>query len=479
MEKSKNKDLLSYLVFFAVIVVFSALPTIGDITPQGMRLIGLFFAFIFGMTVTSDPWPALFTIVLFPITGLVSMADVLTIGVGNDTFVFVLFSLVLISYMEVSGAAKFVTTWLLQRKMLLSHPYRLIFMLLFICWLLSAFVNAVAGLLITWAFIYEIFGCFGYKPREKTSTVIMFGTCVVAACGLASLPWGNNSLVILNAFTNLTGTDVNYLLYMGFSLPFAFMVIFIYLALCKLVFRPDVKAMKDYDPSIFDAKALEMTSEKKTALFSMVALVLVILVPNCFPATSVIGKISALFGLSGKLLLIFAILQILRIKGQQVFNFSKLSKAGSNWNLMLLVADILVFSNLISNEKAGISTFLTKVLSPIFEGKPAVLLLIIGTIVTVVITNFMVNKIVGVLMISITLPIATQLGIDSVQLASLYTVSCTIAFMLPSASQASTVFFANSEWARPKDCFAYGIVTIIPLTAACLIWNILYFGIVG
>ncbi len=477
MEKSKNY--LQIMAFFAIIVIFAIIPPIGDITTSGMRLIGLFLAFIFGMTITSDPWPALFTFVLFPLTGLVSMTEVLTLGVGNDTFVFVLFSLVLISYMEVSGAAKFVTTWLLQRKMLLGHPYRLIFMLLFICWLLSSFVNAVAGLMITWAFIYEIFACFGYKPREKTSTVIMFGTCVVAAIGLASLPWGNNSLVILNAFTNMTGVEVNYFLYMGYSIPFAFFVIFIYLFLCKFVFRPDVAAMKDYDPTIFDSDALIMTSEKKTALYSMVALVLLILIPNCFPATSTISKISSLFGLSGKLLLIFAILQILRIKGNQVFNFSKLSKAGSNWNLMLLVADILVFSSLISNEDAGISAFLTTILSPIFVGKPAILLIIIGTVVTVVITNFMVNKIVGVLMISITMPIAVELGIDSVQMASLYTVACTIAFMLPSASQASTVFFANSEWARPKDVFVYGMITIVPLTIVVIAWNLIYFSLLG
>lgn len=477
MEKSK-KNFMSVLVFFCIILVFAVVPTPNGITAEGMRLIGLFFAFIFGMTVTDDPWPALFTLVLFPLTGLVTMADVLVTGVGNDTFVFVLFSLFLISYLESSGAAKFVTTWLLQRKMLLGHPYRLLFMLFFICWLLSAFVNAVAGLLIIWSFLYEIFHCFGYKAREKTSTIIMFGTCVTAAIGLASLPWGNNSLVILNAFTNMTGESVNYLVYMGFSLPFAMMVIGIYLFLCRFVFRLDVSAMKAYDPSIFDRGALEMTAEKKVALLSMVVLVVLILVPNCFPATSVIGRVGALFGLSGKLILIFAVLQILRVDGAPVFNFSKLSKAGSNWNLMLLVADILVFSSLISNEKAGISTFLTNALSPVFDNKPAVLLIIIGAIITVIITNMMINKIVGVLMISITLPIATRLGIDSVQLVSLYTVACTIAFMLPSASQASTVFFANAEWARPKDIFAYGLMTIVPLTIVCIGWNLLYFGLV-
>lgn len=475
MESKTNSATLLICGYFAIFGLFFIIPTIGAITPAGMRLVGLFLAFVYGMTVTTDPWPALFTVVLFPATGLVDMGNVLSVGFGNDTFIFVLFSLVLVRYMETSGAANFVTTWLLKRKILIGHPWRLIFMLLFVCWLISSFVNAVAGLMITWTFIYQIFDYFGYKPYEKTSTVIMFGTCVVGGLGLASLPWSNNSLVILNAFTNVTGIEVDYFLYMGYSIPFAIMAIFLYVALCKYVFHADVSAMKQYDPSIFDDNALVLTKEKRAALLSVVALVLIILLPTCFPADSLIAVVSKKMALSGKLLLIFAILEVICWQGKKVFDFTKLSREGMNWKLMLLVADILVFSSLIGSEDAGISSFLSHILSPIFVGRPALFLIILATIATVICTNFMVNKIVAVLMISITMPIATQLNINLVQLVTLYTVSCTIAFMLPSASQSSTVFFANSEWARPKDIFRYGFVVLILLTALSIVWNIIYF----
>lgn len=477
MEKTKDKIMLKVLIYFAINVVFFFMPAIGQVTSEGMRLIGLFIAFIYGMTITNDPWPALFTLVLFPLTGLTNMNSVLLTGFGSDVFLFVLFSLALIQYMESSGASAFVATWLLKRKILIGHPWRLIAMLLFICWLITSFTNAVAGLMITWAFIYQIFAYLGYKPYEKTATLIMFGTCIVAALGLASLPWGNNSLVIFSAFTNVTGMEINYMQYMGFSIPYALMAIVIYIALCRFVFKADVSAIKSYDPTIFDEENLVLTAEKKAALSSVVILVLMILLPIVLPQDSFIVLLSKNYGLSGKLLFIFAILQIIRINGQRIFSFVELTKSSSNWKLMLLVADILVFSSLISTPEAGISAFLTTILSPIFVNKPAVVLIIMATFATVIMTNFMVNKIVAVLMISVTVPIAVALQIDLLQLCALYTVACTIAFMLPAASQASTVFFANSDWAKPKDVFIYGLVVLFVLTILVIAWNLVYFTI--
>jgi len=473
----KKYRLLEIIIFFSILLIFSLIPPFGSISVEGMRLIGLFVAFIYGMTITSDPWPALFTVIMFPFTGLIDMSAVLTIGFGSDVFIFVLFSLILVKYLETNGATTFVAIWLLKRKMLIGHPWRLIAMLLFVCWLISSFINAVVGLMITWSFIYQIFNYFGYKPYQKTSTLIMFGTCVMSALGLASLPWGNNSLVIFSAFTNVTGLEINYLGYMGYSIPFALMTIVFYILLCKFVFRADVTAMKNFDPTIFKAEDSNLTIEKIIALISTVILVVMILIPSILPNDSPIASLGKVTGLSGKILFIFAVLQIIRLKGERIFDFFTLSKQSTNWNLMLLVADILVFSALIGSSEAGISNFLTETLTPFFAGKSAIFLIVLSTIVTVIITNFMVNKIVAVLIISITMPIAQMLGIDLVQLGALYTVSCTIAFMLPSASQASTIFFANSAWARPKDIFAYGIVVIIVLTALAITWNLLYFSV--
>lgn len=182
-------------------------------------------------------------------------------------------------------------------------------------------------------------------------------------------------------------------------------------------------------------------------------------------------------GLSGKLMLIFAVLQLFQINGAPACHFPKTAKQGISWGLMMTIANIMAFSSLIGSEEAGIHIFLGNVLAPIFEGKPAFLFIVVVTAITVICTNFMVNKIIAVLMISMTMPIAQSLGIDLVQIACLYTVVCTVAFLLPSASQSACILFSNTDWVRAGDVFKYGLPLILMMTILMVAWNILYFGI--
>ena len=478
MEAKKDHFGSQLIIYLALVLIFFILPPVGTITPEGMRLTGLFIAFIYGLTVTVDVWPALLTLALFPFTGLLTFGGVLGASFGNDVCIFVMLSLVLVAYMEYSGAAAYAATWLLKRRFLKGHPWRLLFMLLFICWLLSSFVNAIAGMMLIWTFLYEIFKQFDYKPFEKFPSVVMLGTCVVGGLGLSTLPWGNNSIVILSAFTNSTGLDVNYFLYMGYSIPYAIMVIGAFLLMMRFLFHINIDDLKNFDPQTLNAESQKLTTEKIIALLAMAALVLIILIPSFFPADSLIGVWSKRFGLSGKLLAIFAVLQIIRINGKSACNFVQIAKNGISWKLMMVVADILVFSSLIGTDAVGINLFLADAIGPIFSGKPALLFIVLAAVVTVVCTNFMVNKIIAVLMISITMPIAVTLGIDQVQLACLYTIICTVAFMLPSASQSATVLFSNTEWVRAVDVYKYGTPVIIMMTSLQILWNLVYFSLV-
>ena len=477
MEAKKERFALHLIIYLALVFFFSLLPPIGTITPEGMRLTGLFIAFIYGLTVTTDVWPALLTLVLFPFTGLLTFGGVLGASFGNDVCIFVMLSLVLVAYMEYSGAAAYAATWLLKRRFLKGHPWRLLFMLLFICWLLSSFVNAIAGMMLIWAFLYEIFAQFGYKPFDKFPSVFLLGTCVVGGLGLSTLPWGNNSIVILGAFTNSTGLDVNFFLYMGYSIPYAILVIALFLIMMRFLFHINIDDLKNFDPLTLNAESQKLTTEKIIALMAMVALVLIILIPSCCPADASIALWSKKFGLSGKLLAIFAVLQMIHINGKPACNFVQIAKKGINWNLMVVVADVLVFSSVMGTDAVGINLFLADALSPIFVGKPALLFIVLAAIVTVICTNFMVNKIIAILMVSITMPIAVTLGIDQVQLVCLYTIICTVAFMLPSASQSAAVYFSNTGWVRAADVYKYGTPVIIMMTLLQILWNLVYFSI--
>ena len=477
MEKSKNTKLIIHVaIYAAIIAVFWLMPPFGAMTPAGMRFFGLFVAFVFALTVTGEAWPGLATLVIMPFTGIVDFAGVVGTGLGGDVPFFIVLSLVLVAYVDKSGAASFVATWLLQRKALKGHPWRLLTMVFFIGWLISSFVNAIAGMMLLWAFLYGIFDQFGYKPFDKLPSLIMFGTCVVGGLGLSTLPWGNNSIVILAAFTQQTGMEVNYLEYMAFSIPYAFITILMFVLMMKFVFRADVSALKNFDPSQVSAENQEFTKGKLVALLSMLALIILILVPSILPADSPIVAVSKLLGLSGKLLLIFAVVYFIRIDGEPACDFPKVAK-GINWTMVLIIMTIMVFTTYIGSKDVGLNQTLNSLVAPIIAGQSPLFFSLLTIIVTVILTNFMVNKIVGVLMVTITIPIVTSLGLDPIQFACIYTVACTIAFLLPAASQSACVLFSNTEWVRAADVLKFGLPTIIAMTLLMLVWSTLFFAV--
>ncbi|MFM9414051.1 SLC13 family permease [Peptococcus simiae] len=478
MVKAGERSYHKLIIYLAIIALFFLIiPPVGTISAEGMRLVGLFIAFVYGVTVTTDVWPSLLTWVFFPLTGVVTFKESLALNFGSDVFFFVLLSLVLLAYMETSGAAAFAAAWLLKRKFIVGHPWRLIFMLMFVCWLISSFVNAIAGMMLTWVFMYEIFAKFNYKPYEKFPSLMMLGTCAFGGLGLSTLPWGNNSIVILDVLEKTADLKVNYMEYILYTVPYALFVLAGFMLLCRFVFKLDVTPLKDFNPADLSQEVQKATPEKIVALLAMLSLILLILIPSSLPQDSPVAVFMGNFGLSGKLIFIFTVLQLIRINGKPACSFVENAKKGVSWKLVMMVAIILTFSPLIAGDNTGINETLGTVISPLFDNQPALVFIILAAIVTVICTNFMINKIIAILMVSITLPIGVQLGIDPLQLGFLYTVICTVAFMLPSASQSATVLFSNTEWVRAKDVYKYGLPMIILMTVLQVAWNLIFFAI--
>mgnify|MGYP000480961038 CR=1 FL=1 len=198
-----KKDLnLLYLAIYVVIVAlfFFVLPPFEPITKAGMRLLGIFLAAIIGWAITSEIWPSLLTFLLLPFTGLVNLSGVLSISYGSDMGLMVIVMMVFVAYLEVSSTTNYVASYLMTRKMLVGHPWRLIFMIFLIAYLISSFCGNFPGMLITWSFVYSISRELGYKPYDKFPSLLVFGIAVMGALSLSAVPWANNALVILNSY---------------------------------------------------------------------------------------------------------------------------------------------------------------------------------------------------------------------------------------------------------------------------------------
>lgn len=396
----------------------------------------------------------------------------LSAGWGSDVYVFIALGFILIAYMEESGTSAYVAAWLITRKFLLGHPWRLLFMILLVAWVISTFVNFVAGMLLTWGFIYQICHILNYKPFDKFSTVLVFGVAMMGAISMSSVPWTGNAVVILAAFTQNTGIAVNYLHYLGYSFPVSFFAIMGYMLLCKFVFRMDVRRLKNLTIDFIDPADLLLTKARKVALLSILALVVLILLPNIVPATV---AFSQALGLTGKVFIVFVVLSLIRIDGQPAFDLPKLAMKGVNWGMLVMIMATLAFVAFLGNPATGIGEFLGNLLAPVFAGQPIVIFFIIAMLLVVLMTNFMVNMVAAVILMTATFPVANILGVELTQLAYMYSMGATFALLLPCASGASVILFANTAWMKAKDIYLYGVPTIIMVSAVALLWNYIYF----
>ena len=141
-----------------------------------------------------------------------------------------------------------------------------------------------------------------------------------------------------------------------------------------------------------------------------------------------------------------------------------------------MIVAIYCFVGFLGSSDAGIATFLGAVFTPLFKNVSPIMLFVLVLLITILLTNFMINMVVAVIMISATVPVAVSMGILPLQIVYLITISCTIAFMLPSASAASCILFANTQWVRPKDVYKYSVPTIIMMGIIALVWNLVLFS---
>ncbi len=206
----KDKNVLYFIIYCVIAAMGWIIPPVDPITPEGMHLLGVFIAAIFGWSITSEVWPSFLTFLLLPFTGLVDLAGVLAASWGSDVGLFMILIFVMVAFLEETGTTTYVAAYLMTRKFLRGHPWRLIFMIFLVAWLLSAFCGNFPGMLITWGFIYKICGVLGYKPFDKFANLLIFGVAVMGALSLSAVPWANNALVILNAYTASSGVTINY-----------------------------------------------------------------------------------------------------------------------------------------------------------------------------------------------------------------------------------------------------------------------------
>ena len=462
------RELGKAVIVLAIAVSGWFLPASAPITEIGMRCITVFLSMIIGWSITGRAWPSFMGLLLFPATGVVTLKQFLANGWGSDSFMFLVIAYVLVGYLKETGVSEFLANWLLSRKFLEGHPWRLIAMILFAAYLICSLVNTYVGMLLMWEIVYGITKGIGQKPYDKFPSIMVFGIAMQGAFGLVAMPWGGNAIANLGVYANITGSTADMVSYVCFMLPFGVAQILVYTALAKFIFRLDVTALKEYKLE-FSTQG-KMAFELKQALIMLVVFAVMLLAPSFIPKGTDLYTFYNSFGSIGVALLYFVILMLMYHNNKPVMNYADLATKNLPWNLLMMVAVILAIGSCLTNEKTGIQAFLTQNVVPALTSMEGFVFVLIVIAVVVLLTNFLINMVVVAMFLPVIVPICSSMGLSPEMIAFGIMLASTNAILTPAGCAASVLLFPNKEWIKTSDIYKYGVPTVLVNTVVIVLW---------
>lgn len=476
IKTGKNVELQRVIIYTIIIALGWLMPAMGGITELGWKVIGIFVGSCYGWSVSSQIWPSMFAVVLLPLTGVVTLPELIAGGYGSETALLLIGIFVLLKYLEEEGVSEYIAAWMLSRKILEGHPWRFCYMILLVAYLITSLINIVIGVLLVWGIIYSICKTLGYKPFDKFPTVLIIGVGVMGAFSLSAMPWGQNSIVLLAFFEKVIGHPVNIANYVMFTVPLGLAGIACYLLLCKFVFRLDVSKLKKVDKSFLDPKYLELTQSKKIALAALIIFIVTFLAPNFMPKAWSLTQFLGKLGYVGKLFIIFVVLSCIRVDGKYVFNFAKLASKGIQWTMFGIFWIVIPLGAYINNPATGVTDMLTQNLMPIFNGMSPFVFFMAITVITILVSALLANMPVAMMLMPVTLTAAKAFGLNPEQMGFLIIVACTVDWMTPAGSPAGALLYINKEWLRIGDIMKYGLPTLGVMTVLTFLMGYFWMG---
>ncbi len=154
---NKDKRYFAHSIIGIIIMFgFGYLPPFAPVTPLGMKYIGILLGLIYLWSLVEMLWPSMLGLVALILTGTVTGTELTPKAFGTDMILIVILSLAVIFSLTSTGIFDYFTNWLLSRKMLQGHPWRLTITILFGAYLIESIGGGIAILFLLWELVYKI-----------------------------------------------------------------------------------------------------------------------------------------------------------------------------------------------------------------------------------------------------------------------------------------------------------------------------------
>lgn len=455
-ELSKNTPALwvHSLISIAFMFLFKLLPAPAPITEVGMGVLGAFIGIIYGWITVGMFWPSVLGLIAIGFSGYTSVTSAFIEGFGSNNVLVVIMMFLLLGILEHAGITKYLALRIISIKAGRGRPWVICFLLLFAGFILTAVSGTFTAALLVWSIFYSICETNGIAKGRYTEFVIVsiiFG----AVMGSQLFPFSVPVLMMTGAYLGVAGGSG------PAFVPYVFWMFLIYLVIATLFTLAGKYLFRIQAPSLENAsidRPEPLNRYQRIILISLSAFILLLLLSSVLPASFPGASILSNLNIVGLAALIICFLL--------VCNFSDGKKANeylvqsANWELVFVLACVVVLSNALGAESTGIMGWVTEHFSTIFSGHGVILYLVLITLIPTILTNFMNNLVIGMMFIPISYTFSSALGVNSMAVCVALISLCSMALATPAGCIPAAMLHGNTEWITSRSATLYGVAAV-------------------
>lgn len=458
-SQSRTKLYVHTLIMAVLMCSGWFLPQGETLTEYGVRITMIFVGAIWGWIFIGLVIPSFAALIFLVLAGMGTATEVVGAGFGAEIILLIVFFSIFTKWLEDIGLTNTMAKWLLSRRVLKGRPYLFVFMLFLVTFLCGFFVGIYATIFLMWGICYRMLQDMGFKRKSKESSFILIGVAFVSIMGMTVKPWSPWAMVGVNGLRSVTGEGVVFLPYSTFMVVISLLSTLLFMLSAKFLLRLDLSILKDQDFTHL-AKEIKVTKQQKLGAVMLVILLVALYIPSVLP-DSLIKTILSAQGATGLCLIMLLVLSMVYFDGEPALDFVKLAKDAIPWNMVCLLMAVGPLGDALMSSDTGFTKTVLATLKPILAGQSPVTLYVFTIVVACVLTQFMNNTILLVVMTPMFCTIAGMVGANPILVASLLIFGLTAALCTPGASSRAGLVFGNTEWIDVKQAYIQAILSVV------------------
>ena len=468
-----KKELIHYVIMFSIMFLVGSFNTIGNITPMGMNVLGVFLGAVYGWLTLDVTLVSLCGFVALMLCGYDSLLGLLSSGFSNSTIIMILVSTIFAGLVVQTDCLNLFIKKMFSLNFVNKTPWMIV-VCIFALSIIGAFCGmGYAAIFLLWSLVLELTDACEIDRKSPFVTYMLSMISIIVLLTGICFPWRTQTLIYTSIYNPSLFNNISYFTHMIFV--FCFILLFIAIMICfaKYILRLDLKKLELSEKIYTKYVNTQTTPLQKIGAVMVLLFSFVMLTASMLPTNLWITKLINDLGLVGVIFIILVVFGLLRDKnGERLISFEKCYQA-IPWQIIWLLVFVLPLGNAMQSDECGIVATISTICIPIFNELSICWLMILAIVLVGLLTQVMNNMILAIIFMPIFHSICVALGGNTYLLFVMLLIVLHCDASTPAGSINGAIVHGHKN-INKKYAYLFGIVEFLVVLIISIIFLLLF-----